>query len=233
MLNQPPIFLGGQGGLVGPCRLAFGTVIGAGSICRKDELRPGRLLFEGKGRGGNIPFLPGLYRSIQRAVLNNLIYIANLFALKQWYRNVRAQFVSNEFPELLLAGLEEKVNAAVAERIRRFRALSENMPQSIAVYQKVARAKASPKLIAQKDELFKNGSKLEAFLTAQEAFEGDKDLKERFLKSIEIGIQNWEKDYISVIKGLNEQECQTGTRWLQGIVDHITSKSLEMLPSFA
>ena len=32
MLNQHPIFLGGQGGLVGPCRLEFGTVTAAGSI---------------------------------------------------------------------------------------------------------------------------------------------------------------------------------------------------------
>ena len=27
MLNQPPIFLGGQGGVVGPCRLDFGTAL--------------------------------------------------------------------------------------------------------------------------------------------------------------------------------------------------------------
>ena len=52
MLNQPPIFLGGQGGLVGPIRLAFGTVIAAGSIYRKDELRPGRFVFEGKSPRG-------------------------------------------------------------------------------------------------------------------------------------------------------------------------------------
>ena len=53
MLDQLPIFLGGQGGLVGPSRLAFGTVIAAGTIFRKDEIRPGRMLFEGAGKGGN------------------------------------------------------------------------------------------------------------------------------------------------------------------------------------
>ena len=50
MLNQPPIFLGGQGGLVGPCRLAYGTTVAAGTIVRKDELRPGRLLYGGCAR---------------------------------------------------------------------------------------------------------------------------------------------------------------------------------------
>jgi bifunctional UDP-N-acetylglucosamine pyrophosphorylase/glucosamine-1-phosphate N-acetyltransferase len=52
MLNQNPIFLGGQGGLVGPCRIAYGTVIAAGSVYRKDQLTPDRLVFDGRGRGG-------------------------------------------------------------------------------------------------------------------------------------------------------------------------------------
>ena len=39
MLNQRPIFLGGQGGLVGPRRLGFGITVAAGTIIRKDEPR--------------------------------------------------------------------------------------------------------------------------------------------------------------------------------------------------
>ncbi len=58
MLNQSPIFLGGQGGLVGPCRLAYGTVLAAGSICRKDELRPDRLIQEGGARSANVAVYP-------------------------------------------------------------------------------------------------------------------------------------------------------------------------------
>ena len=73
MLNRPPIFLGGQGGLVGPCRLAYGIVAAAGTINRKDELRTGRLIFGGAAKGGNIPFTPGVYRSEKRIVINNII----------------------------------------------------------------------------------------------------------------------------------------------------------------
>ena len=54
MLDQPPIFLGGQGGIVGPLALAFGTVTAAGTICRRDEERPGRLIFGGALKGGNL-----------------------------------------------------------------------------------------------------------------------------------------------------------------------------------
>ena len=45
MLNQAPIFLGGQGGLVGPLRIEYGTVIAAGVIYREDVSEEGRLFF--------------------------------------------------------------------------------------------------------------------------------------------------------------------------------------------
>ncbi|MBW1674236.1 MAG: hypothetical protein JRJ45_11455 [Deltaproteobacteria bacterium] len=47
MLNQRPIFLGGQGGLVGPVRIGYGTVIAAGTIYRKDFIKGDGLLFAG------------------------------------------------------------------------------------------------------------------------------------------------------------------------------------------
>jgi UDP-N-acetylglucosamine/UDP-N-acetylgalactosamine diphosphorylase len=119
MVDQPPIFLGGQGGLVGPTRLAYGTVIAAGCIYRKDELRPGRLLSSGDGRAVNIPYSGGIYRSVKRVVQNNIIYIANLLALKKWYHHVRSEFVSEELPEPLLAGLKDKIDMAIAERVKR------------------------------------------------------------------------------------------------------------------
>ena len=50
MLNQRPIFLGGQGGMVGPLRLNYGITVAAGTILRKDELRPDRLIIGGGGR---------------------------------------------------------------------------------------------------------------------------------------------------------------------------------------
>ncbi|MGD9262241.1 MAG: protein GlmU, partial [Desulfobacterales bacterium] len=101
MLNQNPTFLGGQGGLVGPCRLGYGITVAAGTIVRKDEPRCDRLIFGGEGKGGNIPFTPGRHRNDKRIIVNNTIYIANLIALKQWYYKVRTLFISEGFPESL------------------------------------------------------------------------------------------------------------------------------------
>ncbi|MDD2672294.1 MAG: UDP-N-acetylglucosamine pyrophosphorylase, partial [Syntrophales bacterium] len=43
MLNQPAIFLGGQCGAVGPCRLGYGNVVAASSVLRNDYTGDNRL----------------------------------------------------------------------------------------------------------------------------------------------------------------------------------------------
>lgn len=195
MLNQKPIFLGGQGGLVGPCRLAFGTVIAAGTINRKDELRQSRLLFEG-GRSGNIPFTPGIFMGVKRIMANNVIYIANLTALMQWYQHVRSQFVSDDFPDALLEGLKEKLNMAIKERIGRLKYLclqqgGDGWPE------------------------------MEASFRAQRSSEGNTGTRDAFLERIHAGIRESGKDYISVIKNLKNTDAEMGTRWLQGVADQL------------
>jgi bifunctional UDP-N-acetylglucosamine pyrophosphorylase/glucosamine-1-phosphate N-acetyltransferase len=59
MLNQDPIFLGGQGGLVGPCRLAYGTVVAAGTVWRKDEPRPTGCFSAGREKAETSPTVRG------------------------------------------------------------------------------------------------------------------------------------------------------------------------------
>ena len=200
MLNQKPIFLGGQGGIVGPCRLAFGTVIAAGSICRKDELRPERLIFEGLRMSGNVPFTSGMYRNLQRIMVNNIIYIANFIALMQWYQNVRSKFISNDFPDTLFDALKEKLNMAIDERIRRLKDFCQNQPDFYEI-----------------EESF-NKMRLN---------EGDKSLRDTFLKDIDSGIKESGLNYISVRKGLDNSSSEIGTKWLQGIVDNVTDGILD------
>lgn len=233
MLNQRPIFLGGQGGLVGPCRLAYGTVIAAGSIYRKDEFRPGRLLFEGKGKGGSIPITPGLYRSVKRVVVNNVIYVANLMALMQWYSHVRAAFISTDFTEAISDGLQEKLRDGIAERVKRLEKLSEKMPESVGIYREIAKEKASPRLLLQKQELYERWPQMGKSLEALRGYEGNQGLKDQFLENIHTGIHEWGKDYIAVIKGLRSADKELGTRWLQDIVDHIALEALKAMPSFS
>jgi UDP-N-acetylglucosamine/UDP-N-acetylgalactosamine diphosphorylase len=232
MLNQRPIFLGGQGGLVGPCRLEFGTVIAAGSIFRKDELNPGRLLIGNMAKGGSMPFTPGVYYNIKRITINNIIYIANLIALEHWYTHVRSQFISDDFPEPLFEGLKEKLDMAIGERIHRLKALSQNMFNSLQDLQSHTKTTDSHLVSKQKNELFKKWTEMEEYFISERNTEENKGLRDVFLEKLDLGIKTSGKDYILVIKGLSIEDTKAGTDWLQGIVDHITAGALKIIPSF-
>ena len=127
MLRERPIFLGGQGGLVGPCRLAYGTVVAAGTIVRKDELRPNRLIYGGNPTSGNMALGERLTQNVKKILTNNFYYIANLIALKNYYTDIRSLFVSETFPTPLHQGLLDKVNMAIRERVKRLASFGENI----------------------------------------------------------------------------------------------------------
>jgi UDP-N-acetylglucosamine/UDP-N-acetylgalactosamine diphosphorylase len=201
MLNQRPIFLGGQGGMVGPLRLNYGTVVAAGTILRKDELRPNRLIYGGAGKAGNIAMRVGRYSDASRIVKNNLAYIANLIALRHWYREVRALFISVDFPETLLEGLLLVVHSAVGERMRRLEELAEKL-----------KAAGNP-------ALFDAWREIEEEINAQKENGGDRRLIDSFKEKMLTVIAHAGKDYIAAIKLLNPEESGLGTDWLQGIVD--------------
>ena len=226
MLNQNPIFLGGQGGLIGPCRLSYGTTIAAGTINRKDELNSGRLIFGGAGKGGSIPFTPGMYRSEKRIVTNNIIYIANLMALLQWYNHVRSMFISHDFPQPLLDGLKEKLNMAIEERVKRLGELCLKTPDP-----DIAK-ETSEGLMHQKNKLRDRWPEMEEAFKVNKIKEGDLSIRDLFLETINRGIKKSGRDYIPVIKGLSVENATQGTKWLQGIVDDITAQIIEIIPTF-
>jgi UDP-N-acetylglucosamine/UDP-N-acetylgalactosamine diphosphorylase len=211
MLNQRPNFLGGQGGMVGPVRLDYGITVAAGTILRKDELRPDRLIFGGAGQGGNVEFRTGRFSGTGRIIKNNLIFIANLLALKVWYREARSLFVGERFPEPLLAGLILNIRKAIDERTKRLKELGE-------------------KLAASGDALLlERWPAIEQILAARNEHRGNDRLRESFQENISKAVESAGKDYISVIKGLSGEESGQGTAWLQGIVDETVEAALDAL----
>lgn len=232
MLNQSPIFLGGQGGLVGPCALAFGSTVSAGSICRKDEKKTGRLIIEGATRSGRVPFSAGVYRGVKRIIHHNIHYIANLLALRQWYHHVRSMFISQRYPDALAVGLSDTLEAAIGERIKQFKGFCLKMPASIEMLTANATA-ASPDIQAQQQELYERHTDVAYALQNGRAFTGDVGPRDRFLENVNTLIQTNGDDYLTVIKQLNESDRSNGTKWLQSIVDQAAAAALSELPGLA
>jgi len=230
MLDRPPIFLGGQGGLVGPCRLGYGVTIAAGTINRKDELRSNRLIFGGGQKGGNMAYTPGVYRNVKRILTNNLIYIGNLMALGKWYRDVRSQFISGVYPQPLHDGLSARLNQALDERIKRLGAFFENLSESGGTNDKSV-------LTRQKKALYERRSEIHDILEHHRFLE-DSDSseanfsRERLLEAVRRGIAEFGSDYLRVLKSLSTHDKAEGTKWLQTTVDDLASAVMPIIPEF-
>lgn len=240
MLNQPPIFLGGQGGLVGPVRVEYGTVIAAGVVYRKDALDGGKLIldrspliWEGQDRDLISNFYSGLYFHIKCQTLNNINYIANLIALRQWYLGVRSQFFGGDpMGQMLYEGVLYKLDMAIKERTERLGAFVQKMPESAEKYRKIMKERGNERLLRQKKELFDRWQGVEATLARSRDEAGNSSHREPFLEQINKLIKEKGCDYVTVIQGLDRSWSANGTKWLQGIVDGINQQVIKLVPSF-
>lgn len=232
MLNQPPIFLGGQGGIVGPSRIGYSTVIAAGVIYRGDCPQGHKLLMGKEPQKDDMDFYPGLYWSIKRRALNCIEYIGNIIALRHWYLNVRSKFYHGDMEKLLYEGAVEKLDIIFNERVKRFKALGNKMEKSIELYKSIMGNKTSEELINQKRELLENIQEIEKGFNECLSFSGDEKKRDEFLKNVDAIINKTGIDYIKVIKNLDEHNLNVGTVWLLSIVEKTRNNILKYLPSF-
>ena len=226
MLNQPAIFLGGQGGLVGPLRIGYGNVVAANSVLRNDFTEDNKLIVGKTHSGRTINFKPKAYPGIRRIVENNIIYIANLMALEEWYIHVRRPFFdSQEFGDLIFAGLLDKVDLAKRERMKRLQVLAEKAKRS-------SENEADKKLEAAGRIEFYN-----KFGEIEEMFEeGVKDglaeqYRDDFLSVSREARSESGAGYATVIQSLPRPVCEKGVIWLQRVVDNFCEKAKAIVPS--
>lgn len=225
MLKEPPIFLGGQGGIVGPVRIGYGVVVAAGTIVRKDLLEENTLFIDYPGRvSKKVPFHRGLYNNPKRIFKLNILYIANLIALRRWYLDIRSIFME----KALLNGAIEKIDMGISERIKRLREVANNMPYSIELYKKVKHH--SDGIIEWKKRFYERWAEIEDLLIKSKELSGSIQEKEKFLTYLNDSIKRNGKDYIAVIKGLDEKGAKIGTFWLQDLVNTVVSHARSIVP---
>lgn len=224
MLDKSPIFLGGQGGMVGPLRIGYGNVVAAGSILRKD-LDVENKLVVGKGHyGAIIDRMPGAYPNLARIIENNILYISNLLALEQWYIHVRKIFFEDkEFGILIHAGVLEKLQMAKGERIKRLKDMAAKI--------KKTSEENIEGLIPAKKELSTKVHLLEELLDVETAENTGLKERERFLHVLIKNREEHGSDYIRVIQGLPVDTKRDGTEWLNHIVRVFCKRIAEEFPA--
>jgi len=86
-LDRRRIFLGGAGGMVGPRSVGYGAITGAGQVIRRDV--PEAHLVVEAAPAIDLPVRPPSSRQAEQIRRRNVEYIAQLAALRAWYRQVR------------------------------------------------------------------------------------------------------------------------------------------------
>ena len=229
MLNQPPIFLGGQGGAVGPLRMGFGNVVSAGTILRKDVLNERRLIMGKAHRGGELPLALNRYTGLSRMLENNLFYLAGLVALEQWYRHVRRDFFhGEELGDLLYNGALGNLKLAREERIKRLKMVAEKIPKSV----DHDNGNTTGNTTGNRNiEFNRNIDDVCRVFDDDQALLSDNQHRDSFLEALSVQKRDQGSDYISVIQSFPEAVSKEGTKWLQAIVDDRCRKAAGFLPA--
>lgn len=213
MLDQAPVFLGGQGGLVGPVQVEYGTVLAAGSVHRHDITTPHHLVMSPPNRQLDQPYDMTVCSRMEQRVTKNLVYIGNLLALKAWYLHMRKPFMSaDRFGQACYDGALKALGLVIAERINRLGQLAAKVELSLAG------------LLA--------GDAAAADIAAHETLAASWPAMETQLLELDDGIPGAappaslaealgtsDQGYIETIRTLSEDVRCSGTAWLQDLVN--------------
>ncbi len=225
MLNQPPIFLGGQGGIVGPLRMGYGNVVAAGAILRNDHPEDNKLIFEMTDFRGERDFVPATYPNIKRILENNIRYLANITAMEAWYTQVRKPFLeAQKFGLLIHAGVMGQLLLAKKERLKRLRAMAEKAIAPTSQGRKQASAKG-------RHAFYEHLETLEGLFSGLLQDDITEKSREVFLRDFQKAAGTSRANYIETIRNIPVDVASSGTRWLSSIVDRLCEQCSKTMPS--
>lgn len=210
MLDRPAIFLGGQGGSVGPVTVGFGSVVAAGTVLRED-VGDGQLVMVAPPPSRRSDYRPGGYKALRRIVGKNLSYLASLQALEAWYRVIRRPFfAAEELGELVYEGALEMLASARTERVSRLTAMLGKVEPS--------------------DDLrtgLRDGiAAMGEAVTASTAAEPPAELLSRLGAEAAAGTR-----YVAAIQGLAPELAASGSAWLASCMEASLASAYDVVPA--
>jgi UDP-N-acetylglucosamine/UDP-N-acetylgalactosamine diphosphorylase len=231
MLREPPIFLGGQGGIVGPVQIDYGTVIPAGVICRQDFKTGGIHWTSLSSLEKKKEFVAGASGGdITRKVKHNIEYVANLSALRHWYHCVRREFFMKEtYGEALYCGACRVLDEALAERIKQLRLFAQSIETSMEVVTKKME-KIYPGSVSRTQKQFlQDWPRMEAYLSGNNEEKIGLKKRDSFVKIMQ-RLSNKGNSYLESIHLLTPAQTREGTDWLRSITKNIITECVNNNP---
>jgi len=225
LLQSKPIFLGGQGGLVGPVRINYGCITAAGSIIRKNELKSDKLLLGGSFKDVSIPRQFNVYTNVRHIYNNNIYYIAGLIALKFWYIHIRTLFTYDALSRALIQGMQDNLNRCIVERINRFNDFCGKLNRSKKILLSKTKDNKSNSILIHDKAMACSKHAIERFMASYESQPINRD-GERVIAAVSNQIDRTGKKYIPVVQSLEDKACGTISQWLWKIENQIVEKLL-------
>lgn len=226
LLDQKAIFLGGQGGMVGPLQIGYGNTVAAGSILRKDALAEDKLIIASAPPAAVFDYERSSAAGIARIIGHNFTYLANLCALDEWYCHVRKIFFEKqEFGELMYSGALEKLRMAKQERIMRLQAMVEKIPPG---RHEACACETGGKSGCELHSAINQACGVFMQPCADTALEG---LRQTFCAAFEQHTCSCSTDYITTVQSLPEDLRAHARAWLVALVDVCAGRAAEHLPS--
>lgn len=212
--------------MVGPLRVGYGNVIAAGTILRSDVTEENKLVI-GKSYTGSVTnFTANQYSGLSRLVSSNVLYLANLLALEEWYAQVRRDFFrKQELGEWIYQGALEKLSMAKAERLNRLKLMAAKMPESM------TKDRPDSASAARKKEFHERVTALCELFLVKTTSSKTIEMKEAFLSGFQAVGKSGDRGYIETIKSLPDDTTKKGTDWLQEIIAELCRQATTLLPT--
>ena len=172
-------------------------------------------------------FVPGIDGDISRKVNHNIGYIANLLALRQWYRFVRREFfIRFKYGEALYAGALDVLDEAIIERIRQLRLFAQNLEKTIIAAEKMKKNLSGIVLRKQK-QFIRDWPHMEEYLSGNSEEKISLKKKETFIKIIQrqSGKAN---SYLQTIQALTSVQTRAGMDWLNDVVQEVAAGCMKI-----
>ncbi len=201
-------------------------MVSANSVLRSDFPEDNKLIVGKSYSGKTVSFKPRAYGGLHRIVGNNIMYIANLMALEEWYIHVRRPFLESlEFGQLIYAGLLDKLALAKKERIKRLQVLAEKVKMTS------ENEKERGPGISGRNEFYERFPEIEGLFV-----DGIKNIavekcRDDFLSVSDRLRSEKGANYIAVIQGLPAHVSEKGVTWLEKIVDTFCEQAKAIMPS--
>lgn len=205
LLKSRRIFVGGNSGVVAPVHLAFGVVVAAGSIVRKDVAENQLSVGDTPGQSGDLDL--DRYFDLSRKFYTTAKLVGNLHALRAWYQKVRLPHSESGDKPLYLAA-DGEFDRHIRHRVKELAKVIGKLEKSLS---KPCKNSQDRLFCEQHRILLENNDRINSFLIREEYAEAPVSFVAEY-ESLRNG-----RSHTDSVRSLTQEASQVAAEFLREI----------------